>query len=156
GLVQLLVPLVHIELQRVARGPAIIMRRPAIDLGPVAIGPPGEESLGPIDVVAIGPGCDQERGRIVLRQPLDEASVRYAVILGDELAPATPTLVADAPEPHPERIGMAVGRSLIRQARRTGRGIAVFHPLLEFLRRTRADIAREVGLHPAEPAEPQE
>ncbi len=114
----------------------------------LAVGPLGEESPGPVEVVAVGAGGDQVERHAVLGQPLGEPAVLAAIVLGDELAAAAPALVADAPVADAERLALAVGRALIGERGRAGRCVAVLDPLLELLGRAGPDVGRRSRARP--------
>src|SRR5262249_52868804 len=110
----------------------------------------------PVEVIAVGTGSDQEGGRVILGQPLDESAVFPAVVLGDEFAAAAPALVADPPVLDLERLGVTVGCPFIRQRGRAGRCLAVLNPLRKSPRLARPDIGGQVSLDATEPAEREE
>src|SRR5208283_6114005 len=134
--------------------PTVVMRRPAPDRRPFAVGPLGEETPGPVEIVAVRPGGNQVELHTILGKPLGELAIFAAEILGCEFAAAAPALVADTPVADAQRLALAVGRALIGQRGRAGRRVAVLDPLLIFFRRPRSDVGGEIGLDIAEPAEP--
>src|SRR3974377_1462386 len=75
GLEELLVPLIGRELQGVAGRPTVVVRSPALDRRPAAIGPLGEETPGPVEVVAVRPGGDEVELYTVLGKPLGELAI---------------------------------------------------------------------------------
>ena len=132
------------------------MGRPALNRRALAVDPLGEEAPGPVEVVAIGAGGDEIEGDAVLGKPFGEPAILAAIVFGRELAAAAPALVADAPVSDAEGFALAAGCTLVGDGCRAGRGVAIFDPLLKFLGRAGADVGRQVGLGPAEPAEANE
>src|SRR5262249_492907 len=92
---------------------AIVVGRPALDRRQRPLNRCRKESAGPVEAVAVGPGRDQVEGHAVLGQPVREAAVLSAIVLGSELTAASPALVADAPVADAERLAAAVGRPLV-------------------------------------------
>ena len=116
-----------------------------------------EETAGPVDVVAVGADGDEaERIAGVAGSPGGEAAEHGGVLLGDEVAAAAPTLVADSPEVDVEGVGVAVGCALggervgrvgggrVRGDRTRGR-VAVFDFLVEVAGGEGAHVGGEVG-----------
>src|SRR5262249_60526084 len=121
------------EVQGVAGGAAVVVRRPPLDRGAGEVGPLLEEAPRPVEVVAVGAGGDQVQLDAVARHPLGKATILGAVVLWCELAAAAPALVADAPVADAERPGVAVGDPLVGQRGAARRGVAVLDPLLKLL-----------------------
>src|SRR5437867_9301521 len=132
-----------------------MMERPS----PQALAPPavggGEKAPRPVQVAAVRARAD-ERQLPAPREPRRVAAERRRVLLGREVAAASPGLVPDAPEADAERVALAVGRALVG-----GRGgprgrVAVLHPAPEILRREAAHVGGDVGLGAGEAAEARE
>src|SRR5450759_4643070 len=102
---------------------------------PASVGHLLEEAARPVSRIAIGARSHQCQLAAVAGHPCCVTAEFAGVILRRELAATAPTLVADAPETHVQRLAFAVRGALVGQRRRTRRRIAVFHPTPEFLRR---------------------
>ena len=118
-----------------------------------------EEVLGPADVsvggVPAGSGRHEERAQVdgKLR---DEPAVFGGVFTAGHVAAAAPRLVADAPVLDVEGLPVAVGRALVGEGERSGRSVAVGHPVVELARGARADVGRDVGFGADQPAQAHE
>src|SRR5438093_13047440 len=96
-----------------------------------------EEAPRPIQLAAVRPGAD-ERQLPSPREPRRVAPERRRVLLGREVAPTAPGLVADAPEADGERLALTVGRALLGGRGRPRRRVAVLDPAPEVLGREAA------------------
>src|SRR5262245_59141396 len=92
---------------------------------------PGQESTGPGEAAAVRPRADERQVHAELGDPGDEPPVLDRVLLGREVAAAAPGLVADAPEPDPERLGVTAGGPQLGERGAARWRVAVIHPLIE-------------------------
>ncbi len=115
-----------------------------------------EETARPSDVVAVGAAAHQvdaglagDAAHVAARA--DQVAERRVVPeLGRggfrlEVAAATPQLIADAPVFHAERLGRSIGGAFVGKRAALG-VIAVFDPVLKFLRRPGSHVGGEVRL----------
>ena len=161
GFPEQVVPVVKGEVDglALARRAAIIMEAPAEDAAEeaaVPFGQLGEETARPFEVASRRTGGDERQRDAVVGDPGDEAPEFRGVLLGREVAAATPGFVADAPIAHPERIGVAVRGPLVGERRLAARRITVVDPGVEVRGGQAAHVGGEVRLGADEPTEADE
>ena len=115
-----------------------------------------EETPRPPEVGGVRPRADECEVHAEARRPRGEPPVFRRVFLRRELAAASPGFVADTPEPHLERIAVTRGGAHVRERVRAGRGVAVFDPLVEILRRQAAQVRRKIRRAAGQAAQPRE
>ena len=131
----------------------------AEEVAPLGVGVEAlEEAARPVYVVAVGAhGDEAQRRAAVVRRPRGKAAEHCRVLLGDEVAAASPTLVAHAPQVHVEGVYISIRRALCGEGiRRGGRGgvrghqpggrVAVLDLLVEVARRQRAQVGGQIRL----------
>src|ERR1700677_1728072 len=117
-----------------------------------------EETRRPVDVITIRTDSNKtQRPLAIVRRPRGIAAEFSRVLLGSQIAAATPALIADAPQIDIKRRSVTICRTLrcerIGLSLRGGvrrhiacRRIAVFDLLVEVSRRKRSKIGGKVGL----------
>ena len=160
GLGQQFVPLVVAEFdRRLAGRPAVVVQRPAPDpLHQVFVlgCQRGEETLCPLDFIAVRPRGDEVQRYAHARRPGRVAPEGRRVFLGRHFPTAAPPLVAYAPEVDVERVVVAGLLAQFGQRSRARWRVAVVDPLVEIFGWQAAHVAREVRFRAGHPAQPHE
>src|SRR5258706_16129303 len=105
-----------------------------------------EEAARPTKISAVWSCPDEFQIDAVARHICDEAPKFLRVFFRRQSAAAAPGFVADSPEPDVKRVAIPGGGAHIRMSGLSGRGIAVFDPLIESLRGQAANVGGKVGI----------
>src|SRR5713101_2360419 len=136
GLAEQAVPVVSGEVDGLpsARGSAIIVERPAVHAAERALAlfrELGEETPGPVKIAAVGSGADERELEAELRHPGRVTPVLDGILIGRELAAASPAFVSYAPEADAVGFAVPVGGAQIGERAQTRRCVAVLDPLIK-------------------------